>query len=48
MKNIRQSILDGTFAAFAAGFLERYNPTDDAARVAQKRKWLEGRDANGA
>jgi len=48
MENIRKSILDGTFAAFAADFLGRYSPTDDAARVAQKQKWLEGRDVTGA
>ena len=48
MENIRQSILDGTFAAFAADFLGRYSPTDDAARVAQKQKWLEGRDVAGS
>jgi queuine tRNA-ribosyltransferase len=47
MENIRQAVLAGTFEAFAADFLARYTPTDDEARVAQKRKWLDGRNASG-
>jgi queuine tRNA-ribosyltransferase len=43
MQGIRNSILDGTFDAFAKKFLSEYKTTDEQTRVAQKGKWLEGR-----
>ncbi len=43
MEQIRQSILDDTFAAFKDDFLGRYQPTDADVRVEQKRKWLDSR-----
>jgi queuine tRNA-ribosyltransferase len=43
MEQIRQSILDDTFAAFRDNFLGWYQPTDAELRVEQKRKWLDSR-----
>ena len=43
MKDIRSSILDGTFDRFARKFLSEYKTTDEQTRVAQKGKWLKGR-----
>ncbi len=45
VREIRQAILDGNFQAFRRDFLARYRPTDEAARVDQKRRWLRGRGA---
>ena len=43
VKRIRETILDGTFEAFRAGFLEGYRTTDEQVRVDQKRRWLQNR-----
>lgn len=43
MGKIRQSILDGEFAAFKKDFLDYYKPTNEAVRLIQKKKWLESR-----
>ena len=43
MEEIRRGILLGNFAAFAEDFLGRYRPTDEAARMAQKRRWMRER-----
>ena len=43
MEEMRRRILGGDFAAFAEDFLERYRPTDEAARMAQKRRWMQER-----
>ena len=43
MEEIRQSIIDGTFASFRETFLGRYQPTDADVRAEQKQKWLESR-----
>ncbi len=43
MGGIRQSILEDRFPAFKQDFLSRYRTTDEAVRLAQKQKWLEGR-----
>jgi len=43
MEQIRQSILNDTFAAFKEAFLGQYQPTDADVRVEQKRKWLDSR-----
>ena len=40
MERIRQSILEDRFEAFRTGFLEVYQPTDEAARQQQKAQWL--------
>jgi len=44
VKSIRESILDGTFDKLKNDFLSVYQPTDEATRVSQKKKWLEARD----
>lgn len=38
---IRAAIEQGRFLAFAAEFLARYRPADEAVRLAQREKWLE-------
>jgi queuine tRNA-ribosyltransferase len=43
MREMRQAVLDGSFPTFRDGFLAGYRPTDDSARVEQKRKWLRDR-----
>ena len=43
MGEMRRRILEGTFEEFAAEFLGRYRPTDEAARMAQKRRWMQER-----
>jgi len=43
MDRIRNAILDGTFPAFRNDFRSSYQPTDEATRLDQKRKWLRGR-----
>ena len=43
MSDIREAIVGGTFAAFRDDFLQNYQPTDEQARLSQKKKWLEGR-----
>ncbi len=44
MNDIRSSILDGTFTAFYKDFLAGYQTTDEQTRVAQKERWLKGRN----
>ncbi len=43
MREMRRRILAGDFDAFVEEFLGRYRPTDEAARLAQKRQWMRGR-----
>jgi len=43
MDGARRAIMDGSFGAFKADFLSRYQPTDEAVRLAQKNKWLKAR-----
>jgi len=43
MQKIRSAILDGTFSAFKDDFLASYQPTNEPARLDQKRKWLKSR-----
>jgi queuine tRNA-ribosyltransferase len=43
MADIRQSILNGTFASFKADFLNNYKPTNEEVRIEQKKKWIEAR-----
>jgi queuine tRNA-ribosyltransferase len=40
MQQIRQAVLDGTFAAFRDNFRASYQPADEATRFEQKQKWL--------
>jgi len=40
MREMRQAIVAGDFAAFRKEFLGRYRTTDEPVRLAQKRKWL--------
>ncbi|OGO45335.1 MAG: tRNA guanosine(34) transglycosylase Tgt [Chloroflexi bacterium RBG_16_60_22] len=47
MKNIREAIIDGTFDSFRKDFLDTYHTTDEETRVAQKKKWLRGREKEG-
>ena len=44
MTDIREAILNDTFASFKYDFLKNYKPTDEQARISQKQKWLEARD----
>ncbi len=41
MCEIRSAIMNGSFNAYRAEFLDRYKITDRAAAVAQRQKWLE-------
>ena len=43
MERIRASILEDRFDAFRREFLAVYRPADEAARQAQKERWLETR-----
>jgi queuine tRNA-ribosyltransferase len=43
MRDIRKSILDGTFPSFREDFLADYKTTDEQTRVEQKGRWLKGR-----
>ena len=43
MEEMRCRIVSGDFDDFAEDFLERYRPTDEAARMAQKRLWMRER-----
>jgi queuine tRNA-ribosyltransferase len=45
VREIRLAILDGTFPAFRDSFMAGYRPTDEAARVDQKQRWLNDRGA---
>jgi len=44
MREIRSAILDGTFGTYRKDFLAGYKTTDEVTRVAQKGKWLKGRE----
>ena len=44
MVNIRKSILNNTFNTFKNEFLANYQPTNEEARMAQKKHWLESRN----
>ncbi len=44
MGEIRSAILDGTFGTYRKDFLAGYKTTDEVTRVAQKGKWLKGRE----
>jgi queuine tRNA-ribosyltransferase len=44
MRKIRDSILAGTFSSFREDFLSNYETTDEQARVAQKGRWVKGRE----
>ncbi|MBN1160443.1 MAG: tRNA guanosine(34) transglycosylase Tgt [Dehalococcoidales bacterium] len=43
MRDIRKSILDGTFQSFRQDFIAHYHTTDEQTRVEQKGRWLRGR-----
>ena len=43
MEEMRRRIMAGSFDAFAEEFLRRYRPTDEAARMEQKRRWMRER-----
>jgi len=45
MAEMRQHILDGTFAAYKDSFLDGYQPADEEIRMAQRQKWMEAQDA---
>ena len=44
MQKIRNAILDGTFSSFKDSFLASYRPTNEQARLDQKRKWFKSRN----
>ena len=41
MSDVREAILNDTFASFKDDFLKNYKPTDEKMRISQKQKWLE-------
>lgn len=43
ISDIRQSILNGSFASFKTDFLNNYKPTNEEVRIEQKKKWIEVR-----
>jgi queuine tRNA-ribosyltransferase len=43
MRDIRKAILNDTFNSFKEDFLKSYQPTDEEARMEQKKKWLQAR-----
>jgi queuine tRNA-ribosyltransferase len=43
MRQMRCSILDGTFSSFRDDFIQKYQPTDAETRAEQKVKWLGAR-----
>jgi len=43
--DIRESIMNDTFASFKDDFLKNYKPTDEKTRISQKKKWLKARDS---
>jgi len=44
MAEMRQHILDGTFAALRDSFLDSYEPADEEIRIAQRQKWIKSQD----
>jgi len=46
MRQIRNTVLNGTFNAFKTQFLATYQPTDETTRVDQKGKWLKSKRVN--
>ncbi len=44
MDTMRVKILEGSFASFARDFLDRYQPANEAIRLAQKERWLAKRN----
>ena len=46
MGEIRETILNNTFAAFKQDFLANYKPTDEQTRLKQKEKWLKTRESS--
>lgn len=44
MRQVRESIAEGTFNEFKNSFLSGYQPTDESVRIAQKQKWLNNRE----
>ncbi len=43
MSDVRNAIIEGSFASFRRDFLSCYQTTDEAVRLAQKQKWLKAR-----
>lgn len=46
MRDIRESILNDTFASFKDQYLSAYRPTDEQVRMKQKEKWLKSRETS--
>ncbi|UCB42636.1 MAG: tRNA guanosine(34) transglycosylase Tgt [Dehalococcoidales bacterium] len=46
MRQMRETILDGTFLSFREDFLVNYQPTDEITRLDQKQKWFQSRNNN--
>jgi queuine tRNA-ribosyltransferase len=45
MRDIREAILNDTFRFFRDNFLKNYKPTNEQARISQKRRWLKARNS---
>ncbi len=43
MERIRAAVKEDRFDEYRRGFLDRYRPTDEAARQEQKLRWMQGR-----
>jgi queuine tRNA-ribosyltransferase len=46
MRGIREAILNDAFTSFKDDFLKKYKPTDEKARMEQKKKWLKARNTD--
>ena len=43
MEDMRRAIMDESFQSFKDAFLREYVPTDESARLSQKRSWMVSR-----
>jgi queuine/archaeosine tRNA-ribosyltransferase len=43
MREIRAAILDNSFTCFKENFLKNYKPTNEQARIYQKKMWWQTR-----
>jgi queuine tRNA-ribosyltransferase len=48
VRDVRNSILDGTFGKLRDNFLSTYKTTDEQTRISQKQKWFEARQKDAS
>ncbi len=46
MRGIREAVLNDTFGSFKDDFLKKYKPTNEQARISQKKKWFKARNSS--